>query len=208
MRVLSLLPALFLALTPVAATAQEPVVKSKIVAAGLFKNGLAVIKREVVLPGPGTFVLENLPEPVHGTWWVDSTSPVETMVKRTSTPLRSPGRSTSFAPAAAKGSAFDLVRFQMEMSKPALASRSAMGKPMRPRPIQPALSFPSTILDPCLSRDSDHLSSPSWSRRFTHRFSYRFTAAIVCIKDPGQAKCQLNQAWSCPRKHERAVLSE
>src|SRR6185312_10168736 len=82
-------------------------------------------------------------------------SPVETIVNKTSTRLRSLGRSTSFAPRAAKGSAFDLVRFQTEISKPALASRSAMGKPMRPRPIQPALSFPSTIIDPCLSRDSD-----------------------------------------------------
>jgi hypothetical protein len=63
------------------AAAQEPVAKSKIVAAGLFKNGLAVIKREVVLPGAGTYRLEELPDPVHGTWWVESATPVETSVK-------------------------------------------------------------------------------------------------------------------------------
>jgi hypothetical protein len=81
MRIACLALALFVAVTPPAGKAQEPALKSKIVAAELFKNGLAVIKREVVLPGPGTFVLDNLPEPVHGTWWVESTSPVETMVK-------------------------------------------------------------------------------------------------------------------------------
>ncbi len=63
------------------ARGQEPVAKSRIVAASLFKNGLAAIKREVVLPGPGTFRLEDLPEPVHGTWWVESSAVVETTVK-------------------------------------------------------------------------------------------------------------------------------
>jgi hypothetical protein len=62
-------------------TAQEPVAASKVVAANLFKNGLAVIRREIVLPGPGTFRIEDLPEPVHGTWWVESKTAVETMVK-------------------------------------------------------------------------------------------------------------------------------
>src|SRR5437763_8840976 len=73
--------ALCLMLYADAAPAQEPVVASKVVAAGLFKNGLAVIKREVVLPGAGTYRLEGLPEPVHGTWWVESATPVETMAK-------------------------------------------------------------------------------------------------------------------------------
>ncbi len=62
-------------------SAQEPVAPSKIFAAGLFKNGLAVIKREIVLPGPGTYRLEDLPEPVHGTWWIESAAAVETTVK-------------------------------------------------------------------------------------------------------------------------------
>ena len=72
---------LFLILSVTPAPAQEPLAKSKIVAAGLFKNGLAVIKREVVLPGPGTYRLEDLPEPVHGTWWIESGAAVETTVK-------------------------------------------------------------------------------------------------------------------------------
>src|SRR5437867_1578970 len=61
--------------------AQEQVAKSKIISAGLFKNGLAVIKREIDLPGAGTYRLEDLPEPVHGTWWVESTAVVETTTK-------------------------------------------------------------------------------------------------------------------------------
>jgi hypothetical protein len=79
MRAISLAFSLFF--SAAAVSAQEPVVKSKIVAAGLFKNGLAVIKREVILPGPGTFRLDNLPEPVHGTWWIESQSAVDTKVK-------------------------------------------------------------------------------------------------------------------------------
>jgi hypothetical protein len=63
------------------AAAQEQVARSKVVSAGLFKNGLAVIKREIDLPGPGTYRLEDLPEPVHGTWWVESTAVVETSTK-------------------------------------------------------------------------------------------------------------------------------
>ena len=64
-----------------ACAAQDAVAKSKIVAAGLFKNGLSVIKREIDLPGAGTFRLEDLPEPVHGTWWIESDTEVETTSK-------------------------------------------------------------------------------------------------------------------------------
>ena len=59
----------------------EAVAPSKIVSVGLFKNGLAVIKSEVTLPGPGTFRLSHVPDPVHGTFWVSSSHPVETSVQ-------------------------------------------------------------------------------------------------------------------------------
>src|SRR5688572_8910958 len=72
---------LALLIVTTSAPAQEQVAKSKIISAGLFKNGLAVIKREIELPGAGTFRLEDLPEPVHGTWWVESTALVETTTK-------------------------------------------------------------------------------------------------------------------------------
>src|SRR6266851_901809 len=50
-------PLCILALIAVAApaSAQETIAKSKIVSVGLFKNGLAVVKREVLIPKEGTF---------------------------------------------------------------------------------------------------------------------------------------------------------
>src|SRR5438132_10105094 len=60
--------------------ADDTPAKSKIVAVGLFKNGLAVVKREVTLGKPGVYVLDDVPNPVHGTYWVESSSPVETTV--------------------------------------------------------------------------------------------------------------------------------
>jgi hypothetical protein len=61
--------------------AQEQPAKSKIVSVGLFKNGLAVVKRSIDIPGPGTFRLDKVPDAVHGTYWVESNCPVETAVK-------------------------------------------------------------------------------------------------------------------------------
>jgi hypothetical protein len=69
------------ALLAVPARAQEAPVKGRIVAADLFKNGLAVVRCEATLAGPGTYVLEEVPRPVHGTFWVDSETPVEVVVR-------------------------------------------------------------------------------------------------------------------------------
>jgi hypothetical protein len=63
------------------AAADEPVAKSRVVSVGLFKNGLAVVRCEVTLDGPGSVRLDNAPEPVHGTYWVESPVPIETVVK-------------------------------------------------------------------------------------------------------------------------------
>lgn len=54
--------------------ADEAVVESKIESVGLFKNGLAVVSRTVDLPGPGSFKIEDVPTPVHGTFFVESPS--------------------------------------------------------------------------------------------------------------------------------------
>ena len=67
--------------TPVAASAQEAVAKSRIVSIGVFKNGLALVRQEVHAPGPGTYRLDAAPEPVHGSFWIKSNCPVETAVK-------------------------------------------------------------------------------------------------------------------------------
>jgi len=57
---------------------KETPVESRIVSVGLFKNGLAVVKRTVTVPGPGAYVLRDVPEPVHGTFWIESDAVVET----------------------------------------------------------------------------------------------------------------------------------
>ena len=54
---------------------------SKIVSVDLFKNGLAVIRREATLGKAGTYVLDDVPESIHGTYWIESAAPVETIVK-------------------------------------------------------------------------------------------------------------------------------
>jgi len=64
-----------------AVRADETPAKGKIVAVDLFKNGLAIIKCELTLGKPGTYVLEDVPQPVHGTFWVTSPATVEAVVK-------------------------------------------------------------------------------------------------------------------------------
>jgi hypothetical protein len=70
---------LFLLTAPL--RAEEIQAKSKIVAVDLFKNGLAVIKREVLLGKPGVYVLDDVPRPIHGTYWIESTASVESLVQ-------------------------------------------------------------------------------------------------------------------------------
>jgi hypothetical protein len=70
--------------------AQETSAKSRIVSVGLFKNGLAVVKREVTASGPGTYALDDVPEPIHGTYWVESTAPVETIVRSSEVDVPAP----------------------------------------------------------------------------------------------------------------------
>lgn len=62
------------------AGAQEKVVGSRIVSAGLFKNGLAVVTCEVKLSGAGTYLVSDVPSPVHGTFWIESKDDVEMRV--------------------------------------------------------------------------------------------------------------------------------
>jgi len=58
--------------------AEETVVHTTIDSVGLFKNGLAVVERSVELAGPGTYRIEDVPTPVHGTFFIESTTPVAT----------------------------------------------------------------------------------------------------------------------------------
>jgi len=60
--------------------AQEKAVVSRVVSAGLFKNGLAVVARVVKLSGAGTYLISDVPAPVHGTFWIESEDDVEVRV--------------------------------------------------------------------------------------------------------------------------------
>ncbi len=63
------------------APGQEMAAKSKIVSVGLFKNGLVVVKREVQVSGAGVYRLDAMPEPVHGSFWIESNAKVDVSVK-------------------------------------------------------------------------------------------------------------------------------
>jgi hypothetical protein len=47
-------------------------VRSQIESVSLFKNGLAVVRRTLELPGSGSYLVHDVPTPVHGTFWVES----------------------------------------------------------------------------------------------------------------------------------------
>lgn len=65
-----------------AQAADETPAKGKIVGVDLFKNGLAVVRAELTLGKSGTYILEDVPQPVHGTYWVESNgAAVDTAVK-------------------------------------------------------------------------------------------------------------------------------
>jgi len=78
---LSLFAFLMLA-TASAANAAETEVKSRVTSVGLFKNGLAVVNRTVSVPASGTYRIEDVPEPVHGTFWIESDAKVVTRLTR------------------------------------------------------------------------------------------------------------------------------
>lgn len=60
--------------------AEERVVSSRVVSAELFKNGLAVVTCEVESSGAGTYLVSDVPSPVHGTFWIESEDEVEVRV--------------------------------------------------------------------------------------------------------------------------------
>ena len=67
--------------TPSVSLAADTPATSKIVAVDLFKNGLAVVRREATLGKAGTYVFDDVPDAIHGTYWIESPVPVETVVK-------------------------------------------------------------------------------------------------------------------------------
>jgi len=62
------------------ADALEKIEGSRIVSASLFKNGLAMITREVEVSGADTYLMADVPSPVHGTFWIESEHEVDVRV--------------------------------------------------------------------------------------------------------------------------------
>ena len=78
----ALIAAILATATALPVIAEEKPLNSRITSVGLFKNGLAVVRRTATVPGPGTYRLEDVPEPVHGTFWVESNAKVTTRLTR------------------------------------------------------------------------------------------------------------------------------
>lgn len=62
--------------------AEEKPLTTMIASLGLFKNGLAIVERTAQVDAPGVYRVEDVPEPVHGTFWVESDANVSTRVTR------------------------------------------------------------------------------------------------------------------------------
>jgi hypothetical protein len=60
-----------------AAEARDNELECQISSIAMFKNGLAVVTRAADVPGPGVYYVTNPPEPVHGTFWIESDAKVE-----------------------------------------------------------------------------------------------------------------------------------
>jgi hypothetical protein len=64
------------------AAAEEKSAASRVASVGLFKNGLAVVQRTLAVDGPGVYRVEDVPEPIHGTFWVESDAKISTRLTR------------------------------------------------------------------------------------------------------------------------------
>jgi len=59
-------------------TEDDRPLNSHIDSISLFKNGLAVVRRTAQVPTSGTYLLDDVPSPVHGTYWVESDARITT----------------------------------------------------------------------------------------------------------------------------------
>jgi hypothetical protein len=60
--------------------AEETSLKTRVTSLGLFKNGLAVVQRTAEIAGAGVYRIEDVPEPLHGTYWIESDAKISTRV--------------------------------------------------------------------------------------------------------------------------------
>ena len=78
MKNIFVLTGLLLAVSSVQAA--ETKATSELTSASLFKNGVVVIQEEFAVPDSGLFILEQVPTPIHGTFFIESDAIVETTV--------------------------------------------------------------------------------------------------------------------------------
>jgi len=76
-----------------AAMADEAKVDCPIQSVAMFKNGLAIVHRTVAITGAGVYRIEDVPTPVHGTFWIDGNIPVDVQStsREVDAPVTTPG---------------------------------------------------------------------------------------------------------------------
>ncbi len=60
--------------------AEEIPLSSPIESIALFKNGLAAVRRSAEIAGPGVYRIDDVPAPVHGTFWIEGDIAVDAQV--------------------------------------------------------------------------------------------------------------------------------
>ena len=70
----------------------ETTVAGRVESVALFKNGLSIVRLEVPISGPGIYRLSQTPEPVHGTFLVQSSGTIEARMERRVTTEEHPSR--------------------------------------------------------------------------------------------------------------------
>jgi hypothetical protein len=113
-----------------AAGAGEAAVDAPIVSLGLFKNGLAVVTRAFSVSEPGDYRLDAVLEPVHGTYWIESTAVVRT--RATWRDLEVPARPVSDGRFAEELAGREVVVHLQGEGVPAVTGKLAVRAPDEP----------------------------------------------------------------------------
>jgi len=120
--------AVFFAALAGAAAFEEVPAESRVASIDLFKNGLAVVRRTVEIPAPGIYRIDNVPEPVHGTFWIESDA--EVVVRITSREVEEPVLRSPGAPDQSELAGRNVVVFFQDGGIPPVNGRVAAIEPV------------------------------------------------------------------------------
>ena len=101
--------------------------ESRVTSIDLFKNGLAVVRRTVEIPAPGTYCIADIPEPVHGTFWIESDADVTARI--TSRVVEEPVNRQPGAPIQSELAGREVVVFFQDGGIPPVSGRIATFDP-------------------------------------------------------------------------------